>query len=261
MARLDTELVTRGLARSRQRAKEMILSGNVTVNGRAAKKASDEVSSDDVIVSTESENYVGRGALKLEKAAEVFGLDLKGKVCLDIGASTGGFTDFMLQNGAAKVFAVDTGHGQLAQRLAEDPRVVSMEGTDIRDVTVSELGGQADFISVDVSFISLTKILSKVYELLKEGAYAAVLVKPQFEAGRSDIGKHGIVKDRKVHIRVLSEIDSLAKAVGFVTEQYTYSPVRGGSGNIEYLVKLIKCAGVQKIHDFKELTDSSFSKL
>lgn len=261
MARLDSELVSRGLARSRQRAKEMILAGNVTVNEKTAKKASDEVNSDDVIESAESENYVGRGALKLEKAAEVFGLDFKDKVCLDIGASTGGFTDFMLQNGAAKVFDVDTGHGQLAQRLIDDERVVNMEGTDIRDVTADDLGGQADIISVDVSFISLTKILSKVYELLKDGAVAAVLIKPQFEAGRSDIGKRGIVKDRKVHIRVLSEIDSFAQSIGFVTEKYTYSPVRGGSGNIEYLVKLIKRAGEPVIHDFKELTDSSFSKL
>ena len=261
MARLDSELVSRGLARSRQRAKEMILAGNVTVNGKTAKKASYEVISDDVIESAESENYVGRGALKLEKAAEVFGLDFKDKVCLDIGASTGGFTDFMLQNGAAKVFAVDTGHGQLAQRLIDDERVVNMEGTDIRDVTADDLGGQADIISVDVSFISLTKILSKVYDLLKDGAVAAVLIKPQFEAGRSDIGKRGIVKDRKVHIRVLSEIDSFAQSIGFVTEKYTHSPVRGGSGNIEYLVKLVKCAGEPVIHDFRELTDSSFSKL
>lgn len=261
MARLDSELVLRGLARSRQRAKEMILAGNVTVNGKTAKKASDEVTAEDVIESSESESYVGRGALKLEKAAKVFGLDFKDKVCLDIGASTGGFTDFMLQNGAAKVFAVDTGHGQLAQRLVDDDRVVNMEGTDIRDVTADDLGGQADIISVDVSFISLTKILSKVYELLKEGAAAAVLIKPQFEAGRSDIGKRGIVKDRKVHIRVLSEIDSFAQAIGFLTEQYTYSPVRGGSGNIEYLVKLRKTTGEPKIHDFKELTDSSFTKL
>ena len=261
MSRLDSELVVRGLARSRQRAKEMILAGNVTVNGKTAKKASDEVISDDVIESAESENYVGRGALKLEKAAEVFGLDFKDKVCLDIGASTGGFTDVMLQNGAAKVFAVDTGHGQLARRLIDDKRVVNMEGTDIRDVTADDLSGQADIISVDVSFISLTKILSKVYELLKDGAVAAVLIKPQFEAGRSDIGKRGIVKDRKVHIRVLSEIDSFAQSIGFVTEKYTYSPVRGGSGNIEYLVKLVKCAGEPVIHDFRELTDSSFSKL
>ena len=261
MARLDSEMVARGLARSRERAKEMIRSGNVTVNGKTAKKPSDEVMTDDLIETAETDIYVGRGALKLEKAYEKFGLDLRGKVCLDIGASTGGFTDFMLQQGAEKVFAVDVGHGQLAQSLIADPRVVNMEGTDIREVTADDLGGQADFISVDVSFISLTKILPKVYELLKEEAAAAVLIKPQFEAGRSDIGKRGIVKDRKVHIRVLSEIDSFASSIGFITEKYTFSPVRGGSGNIEYLVKLRKSVGEPVIHDFRELTDSSFSKL
>lgn len=261
MARLDSEMVARGLARSRERAKEMIRSGNVTVNGKTAKKPSDEVMTDDLIETAETDIYVGRGALKLEKAYEEFGLDLRGKVCLDIGASTGGFTDFMLQQGAGKVFAVDVGHGQLVQSLIANPRVVNMEGTDIREVTADDLGGQADFISVDVSFISLTKILPKVYELLKEEAVAAVLIKPQFEAGRSDIGKRGIVKDRKVHIRVLSEIDSFASSIGFITEKYTFSPVRGGSGNIEYLVKLRKSVGEPVIHDFRELTDSSFSKL
>lgn len=261
MARLDAELVERGIARSRERAKEMIRSGSISVNGKAAKKPSDEVSEGDVIESAESEKYVGRGALKLEKAAEEFGLDFSGKVCLDIGASTGGFTDLMLQRGATRVIAVDVGHGQLARSLADDPRVVNMEGTDIRDITADMLGGQADFISVDVSFISLTKILPKVYELLRENACAAVLIKPQFEAGRSDIGKRGIVKDRKVHIRVLSEIDSFAASLGFTAEKYTFSPVRGGSGNIEYLAKLLKCGGTPLIHDFRELTDSSFSKL
>ena len=261
MARLDSEMVARGLARSRERAKEMIRSGNVTVNGKTAKKPSDEVMTDDLIETAETDIYVGRGALKLEKAYEEFGLDLRGNVCLDIGASTGGFTDFMLQQGAEKVFAVDVGHGQLAQSLIADPRVVNMEGTDIREVTADDLGGQADFISVDVSFISLTKILPKVYELLKDEAVAAVLIKPQFEAGRSYIGKRGIVKDRKVHIRVLSEIDSFASSIGFITGKYTFSPVRGGSGNIEYLVKLRKSVGEPVIHDFRELTDSSFSKL
>ena len=261
MPRLDIELVSRGLARSRERAKEMIRSGSVSVNGNTAKKPSDEVKMDDEIVSCENDAYVGRGALKLEKAAEVFGLEFSGMTCLDIGASTGGFTDFMLQRGAAKVYAVDVGHGQLAEKLRNDVRVVNMEGTDIRQLTPDDIGGKADFISVDVSFISLTKILPKVCELLADGAVAAVLIKPQFEAGRSDIGKRGIVKDRKVHLRILSEIDSFARSLGFITEKYTYSPVRGGSGNIEYLVKLRKADGEQVIHDFKELIDSSFSKL
>ena len=261
MPRLDSELVARGLARSRERAKEMIISGSISVNGKSMKKPSDEVSETDEIVSVESDIYVGRGALKLEKAAEEFELDFNGRVCLDIGASTGGFTDYMLQHGAEKVYAVDVGHDQLAESLVSDPRVISMEGTDIRSVTTDDIGGQADFISVDVSFISLNKILPKVYELLADGASAAVLIKPQFEAGRSDIGKHGIVKERKVHFRILSEIDSFAVSIGFITEKYTYSPVKGGSGNIEYLVKLRKVTGEPVMHDFKELVNSSFSKL
>lgn len=261
MPRLDSELVARGLARSRERAKEMISSGSISVNGKNAKKPSDEVSETDDIVSSESDIYVGRGALKLEKAAVEFEIDFSGMVCLDIGASTGGFTDYMLQHGAEKVYAVDVGHGQLAETLDNDPRVINMEGTDIRSVTANDIGGQADFVSVDVSFISLNKILPKVYELLADGASAAVLIKPQFEAGRSDIGKRGIVKDRKVHLRILSEIDSFAVSIGLITEKYTYSPVRGGSGNIEYLVKLRKAQGEPVIHNFKELIDSSFSKL
>lgn len=261
MARLDSELVARGFSRSRERAKEMIRSGSVTVNGRTAKKPSDEVKDSDVIASSEKEEYVGRGALKLEKAVSEFGIDLRGRVCLDIGASTGGFTELMLRNGAEKVYAVDVGHGQLAPSLASDSRVVNMEGTDIRNVFAEDIGGQADFISVDVSFISLTKILPKMYELLREGGCCAVLIKPQFEAGKSGIGKKGIVKDRKVHMRVLSEIDSFALSVGFITERYTFSPVKGGSGNIEYLALLRKRSGETVMHDFKELTDSSFSKL
>ena len=261
MARLDSELVARGIARSRERAKEMIAAGNVTVNGMTAKKASDNVNENDDIRSCEQEKYVGRGALKLEKAAEEFGLDLTGKVCLDIGASTGGFTDLMLKKGASHVFAVDVGHGQLAEALCRDERVTNMEGTDIRNITAEDIGGQVDFICVDVSFISLTKILPKVHELLKDGASASVLIKPQFEAGKHDIGKRGIVKDRKVHIRVLGEIDSFASSIGFICEKYTFSPVKGGSGNIEYLVKLCKKSGTPVMHDFKALVESAFTGL
>lgn len=261
MARLDAELVSRGIARSRQRAKEMIQAGSISVNGSSITKASAEVSPDDVIESSEEELYVGRGALKLEKAAAEFGLDFAGKTCIDIGASTGGFTDLMLSRGAAKVFAVDVGHGQLAEKLRSDPRVVNMEGTDIRTVSAEDLGGCADIITVDVSFISLKMILSKVYELLKENACAAVLIKPQFEAGRSGISKNGIVKDRKVHLRVLREIDEFARETGFVCEKYTYSPVKGGSGNIEYLVKLCRSGAPAAVHDLKALVESAFEKL
>ena len=261
MARLDMEMVARGIARSRQRAKEMITAGNVTVNGITAKKASAEVLAEDDIVSSEEEIYVGRGALKIEKADAEFGLDFTGKVCIDIGASTGGFTDFMLSRGAERVFAVDVGHGQLAEKLRNDSRVVNMEGTDIRTVSPEDMGGCADIVSVDVSFISLKLILPKMYELLRDGGEAAVLIKPQFEAGRSDIGKNGIVKDRKVHLRVLREIDEFACDTGFICEKYTFSPVKGGSGNTEYLVHLRKCSGARRVHDLKALVESAFEKL
>lgn len=261
MARLDAELVLRGIARSRQRAKEMIGSGSVTVNGKTILKASAEISSEDEIKSSEQEMYVGRGALKLEKAAAEFGLEFSGKVCIDIGASTGGFTDYMLKNGASRVYAVDVGHGQLAESLCADDRVVNLEGMDIRNVTAESVSGGADFICADVSFISLKLILPEIYRLLNDGACAAVLIKPQFEAGKSSIGKNGIVKDRKVHLRVLSEIDNAAQAAGFICEKYTYSPIKGGSGNIEYLVKLRRSSGDPMIHDFRELVKSAFEKL
>ena len=167
----------------------------------------------------------------------------------------------MLKSGAQKVFAVDVGHGQLAPSLCADSRVVNMEGTDIRNVTAQELGGTVGFISVDVSFISLKMVLPKMYELLNEGGAAAVLIKPQFEAGRSDIGKRGIVKDRRVHERVLAEINSFAAELGFIPMKYTFSPIKGGSGNIEYLCELCKTAGKPPQHNFRELVESSFRSL
>ena len=261
MARLDSELVARGIARSRERAKEMIKSGSVTVNGTQALKPSAEVGPEDELVSSETEQYVGRGALKLEKAVNTFGLDLTGLTCADIGASTGGFTEYMLSCGAAKVYAVDVGHGQLAQSLREDSRVVNMEGTDIRNISPDDIGGQVDFISADVSFISLKLILPKICELLKEGAHSAVLIKPQFEAGRKDIGKGGVVKDKKVHFRVLEDIDSFARTSGLTPVGYTSSPIKGGSGNIEYLVHLIKGSGIDTAFDLRELAESSFKQL
>ncbi|MDE5583745.1 MAG: TlyA family RNA methyltransferase [Ruminococcus sp.] len=261
MARLDAELVARGIARSRERAKEMIKSGCITVNSVTAKKVSAEVSEKDIIESSESEIYVGRGALKIKKAYEVFGLSFSGKICLDIGASTGGFTDFMLEKGAEKVWAVDVGQNQLAEKLRRDRRVISLEKTDIRNVTAETLGGKADFISADVSFISLKNILPKISELLSDGAEAVVLIKPQFEAGRKDIGKHGIVKDRKVHERVITEIDTFIHSVGLTAVDYTFSPIKGGSGNIEYLAHLRKISATPVVRDFKQLVENSFSKL
>ncbi len=261
MPRLDAVLVEKGLARSRERAKEMIKSGAVTVDGVTVKKPAAEVTGDEVIESAEKELFVGRGALKLQKAIECFHIDLTGKVCLDIGASTGGFTEFMLKCGAEKVYAVDVGTGQLAPSLRADSRVVNMENTDIRSVSAEDIGGFADFISADVSFISLTRVLPQVYALLAENSQAAVLIKPQFEAGRRDIGKGGIVKDRKVHIRILSELDEFAKSLGFQTLRYTFSPVKGGSGNIEYLVLLQKTPGDSPEHDFRAVTEEAFGSL
>ncbi|MDE6781036.1 MAG: TlyA family RNA methyltransferase [Ruminococcus sp.] len=261
MARLDAEIVSRGIARSRERAKEMIKSGSISVNGKSVKKASYEVGADDNIESSEQELYVGRGALKIEKAAEVFGLDFSGKTCLDIGASTGGFTDFMLRNGAEKVFAVDVGHGQLAQSLRNDSRVVNMEGTDIRTVAPEKIGGAADFISVDVSFISLKMILPVLCGLLKDGADAVLLIKPQFEAGKKFIGKHGVVRDRKVHERVLTEIDEAVYKSGLSVMEYTFSPVKGGSGNIEYLAHIRNVSSTPVIRDFGHLVGTSFNEL
>lgn len=262
MARLDSELVSRGIARSRERAKELIKAGDILVNGKTAKKGSQEVQESDHIENcSQAEEYVGRGALKLKKATEEFSLEYEGKVCIDIGASTGGFTEYMLSRGAKKVYAVDVGHGQLAEKLRNDNRVVNAEGMDIRELTEDFFGGKADFICTDVSFISLTKILPKIKELLAEGAVSAVLIKPQFEAGKSSIGKNGIVKDRKVHERVLAEIDETAVSLGLHTAQYTYSPIKGGSGNTEYLVKLINSDIPRKAHDFRELTERAMKEL
>lgn len=261
MARLDSELVLRKIARSRERAKEMIKSGAVTVNGIPAKKPSLEVTEDDVLESSEEEKYVGRGALKLEKAAEYFGLAFSGRICLDIGASTGGFTEYMLMHGAERVYAVDVGHGQLAETLRSDVRVVNMENTDIRSISADDTGGQVDIISADVSFISLTKIMPKISELLKPDGTAAVLIKPQFEAGKRDIGKGGVVKDRKAHIRVLTELDGFFRLCGLISTGYIYSPVRGGSGNIEYLAELKKSVPETEMHDFRRLVDDAFRNL
>lgn len=261
MARLDSVLVARGIASSRKKAKEMIDSGAVTVNGKTVTKASADISDSDVTESSVQQIYVGRGAFKLEKAAEIFSLSFDGKTCLDIGASTGGFTDFMLKNGAKKVFAVDVGSGQLADILRSDERVLSMEKTDIRNVTAEDLGKYMDFICADVSFISLKMILPKIYELLRNGEAAVVLIKPQFEAGKGNVGKHGIVRDKKIHVNVLADIEAFAVSLGFVPEGFCASPIKGGSGNIEYLMKIRKNAGNRAVCDFRELTENSFNIL
>lgn len=246
--RLDILLVEKGLAASRERAKDLIEKKQVFVSGKLAVKASQKAEEEESIeIRGETLKYVSRGGLKLEKAMEAFGLELQGKVCLDIGASTGGFTDCMLQNGAVKVFSIDVGRDQLASQLREDPRVVNMEQTNVRYLTLDELidkgaEGPADFVSIDVSFISLTKILEAVAGLMKTGAQAVCLIKPQFEAGRSAIGKKGVVKEPSVHRTVIRNVLEYAQAVGFEVKKLTYSPIRGPEGNIEYLVLLKKGA-------------------
>jgi len=260
--RLDVLLVQRGLATSREKAKAIIMSGNVFVEGQREDKAGTTFADTvNIEVKGSTLKYVSRGGLKLEKAMANFQVSVEGKVCTDVGSSTGGFTEYMLSRGAKRVYAVDVGHGQLAEKLRNDNRVVNAEGMDIRELTEDFFGGKADFICTDVSFISLTKILPKIKELLAEGAVSAVLIKPQFEAGKSSIGKNGIVKDRKVHERVLAEIDETAVSLGLHTAQYTYSPIKGGSGNTEYLVKLINSDIPRKAHDFRELTERAMKEL
>ena len=240
--RLDLLLVEQGLAPSREKAKALILSGIVYVNNQKEDKAGSMFEEDcKVEVRGKTLQYVSRGGLKLEKAMQSFSLSLTDMVCMDVGASTGGFTDCMLQNGATKVFAVDVGYGQLDWKLRNDPRVVCMEKTNIRYVTPETIGQeQLDFASIDVSFISLTKVLPPVYGLLKDGAEVVALIKPQFEAGREKVGKKGVVRDRKVHLEVIGKILSFAPEAGFTVQGLTFSPVKGPEGNIEYLVWLKK---------------------
>lgn len=239
--RLDVLLVQRGLAPSREKAKTMIMEGNVFVENQREDKAGTSVSTEAKIeVRGNTLKYVSRGGLKLEKAMTHFGLDMEGKVCMDIGASTGGFTDCMLQNGAKKVFAVDVGYGQFAWKLRTDERVVCMEKTNIRYVTPEDIGEELDFASVDVSFISLSKVLPPARELLKEGAEMVCLIKPQFEAGREKVGKKGVVRDPKVHLEVIEKVLDTAMELGFSILHLEYSPIKGPEGNIEYLVHIRK---------------------
>ena len=235
--RLDMYLTENALCKSRTAAQSLIKSGGVSVNGKPCAKPSQEVGDgDDIEITGEQLRYVGRGGLKLEAALERFGLDITGAECIDIGSSTGGFTDCMLQHGAARVYAVDVGRGQLDESLRRDPRVVSMEQTDIRTAELP----QADFIGTDVSFISLRLILPHIFRLLKTGGKAAVLIKPQFEAGRSNLNKKGVVRDEKVRLRIRDEIASFAVECGFTLVGTATSPITGGDGNTEYLMCLEK---------------------
>ncbi len=239
--RLDAYLVEKNIATGRDRAKEMISSQQIKVNGRIITKAAFDVEEDAVIeVVGEILRYVSRGGLKLEKAISDFSLDLAGKVCIDIGASTGGFTDCMLQNGAAHVYAVDVGTGQLASKLLEDKRVENREQTNARELEEKDFSPRPDFASCDVSFISLTKILPAIYRVLKDDGSAACLIKPQFEAGPKNLNKKGVVKDVKIREKVVADIVDFAKGLGFKNIRITESPILGPEGNKEYLMYLEK---------------------
>lgn len=237
--RLDVLLVSRNLAESREKAKAIIMSGIVYVDGQKEDKAGTTFEDTvNIEVRGATLKYVSRGGLKLEKAMTHFGVTLEGRVCMDVGSSTGGFTDCMLQNGAVKVYAVDVGHGQLAWKLRNDERVVCMEKTNIRYVTPQDICDRIDFSSIDVSFISLTKVLGPVKQLLKEDGQIVCLIKPQFEAGREKVGKKGVVREKSTHLEVIEAVIHFAAGIGFEILGLEFSPIKGPEGNIEYLLYL-----------------------
>lgn len=249
--RLDILLVKQGLAQSREKAKAIIMSGNVFVDGQREDKAGATFDEDKVEITVKGNTlkYVSRGGLKLEKAIDNFGVNVTDKVCMDIGASTGGFTDCMLQNGATKVYSVDVGHGQLAWKLRNDERVVCMEKTNFRYLTRNDIEDDLDFASVDVSFISLTKILLPARNLLKDKGKMVCLIKPQFEAGKDKVGKKGVVRDEKVHIEVIEKIFDFIDILDFEFLALDYSPIKGPEGNIEYLIYIEKKSGLTLEHE------------
>ncbi len=241
--RLDVLLTERRLAASRERAKASIMAGLVFVDGQRIDKAGAQVKKAAKIeVKGDGIGYVSRGGLKLSKAIESFGLRLEGKTAADVGASTGGFTDCLLQNGAHKVFAIDVGYGQLAWSLRTDPRVVNMERTNIRSVRPENIGEPLDFVSIDVAFISLDKVLPPVRDLLAPSGEIVALIKPQFEAGREKVGKKGVVRDATVHEEVIAKVVSFCRSIALAPLALTYSPIKGPEGNIEYLLYLSKDA-------------------
>ena len=239
--RLDIILVKKGLAPSRELAKAFIMEGRVYINGVKADKAGEKTDCEaDITVKDNSRKYVSRGGYKLEKAISEFGIDLNGLVCMDIGASTGGFTDCMLQNGADRVYSIDVGYGQLAWSLRNDSRVVCMEKTNVRHVKKGDIPDIPDFASVDVSFISLEKVLLPVLEVMSSSGRIVCLIKPQFEAGRDKVGKKGVVRDKGVHAEVIKKIIDFALQNGLGIIDISYSPIRGPEGNIEYLIYMEK---------------------
>lgn len=239
--RLDVLLVKRGLVQSREKAKAIIMSGDVFVNDIREDKAGTMFDEKvDIVIKGIPQKYISRGGFKLEKAINQYGIILQDKICIDVGASTGGFTDCMLQNGAKKVYSIDVGTNQLAWKLRQDERVISMEKTNIRYVQKSQIDDIIDFISIDVSFISLTKILIPVMDLLKDNGELVCLIKPQFEAGREKVGKKGVVREKSTHIEVITKIVLYAISIGFNILNLDFSPIKGPEGNIEYLLYLIK---------------------
>ena len=265
MIRVDLYLVQNGFVSGRDAAKRLIAEGGVTLDGKTVVRPSeqvDETVSHSVRLPEGGQGYASRGGLKLEKAMEVFPVKLDGKICMDIGASTGGFTDCMLQNGAVKVYAVDVGYGQLAWKLRSDERVVCMEKTNFRYVTKEQIPEDIDFASVDVSFISLSKILPAAYPLLKEDGEMVCLIKPQFEAGKENVGKKGVVRDPEIHISVIESVFGYATENGFYVRGLDYSPVRGPEGNIEYLMHISKTEDAQaKLPGIKDVVAGAHATL
>lgn len=263
MPRLDYYLTSNGYFSSRERAKEAIRNGEISINGKVYTKPAIEVTDRDIINFSGTEpKYVGRGGLKLEEAINTFDIKLDGLACADLGASTGGFTDCMLQNGVDKVYSIDVGHGQLAEKLLQDDRVINIEGVNVKDLTVNAIGDTVDFVTADLSFISVKFAISAAVKILKENGKAVFLIKPQFEAGRSAIGKGGIVKERSVHLKVLEDIYGFLISNGFEVAGIIPSPIRGGDGNIEYLTYCIRQSGVSNflVPDFKEIINNAFSQ-
>lgn len=261
-ARLDVTLVERGLCESRQKAQAAIMAGLVTVNGVKVSKAGAGVAESDVLeVKGPAIPYVSRGGLKLEKAMKLWNIDLTGKICADIGASTGGFSDCMLQCGAAKVYAVDTGYGKLDWKIRTDPRVIALERTNARYLTHEQVPDELDFASVDVSFISLRLILPALRGVLKDGSEVVCLVKPQFEAGRENVGKKGVVRDPEIHLQVLEHFLEHARENDFCVKAFTFSPIKGPEGNIEYLGHITTREIPSQEFDLKKLVEESHQAL
>ena len=262
--RLDVALVEQGFAESREKAKAIIMAGIVYVNNQKSDKAGNTVKPDDIIeVRGKTLKYVSRGGLKLEKAMQVFPISLENTICADIGASTGGFTDCMLQNGAIKVYSIDVGRGQLAWKLRTDERVVNLENTNFRYVTQDEVPDELDFASVDVSFISLYHIFPVMRTLLRDGGEAVCLIKPQFEAGKENVGKKGVVRDKNVHIAVVNKIIDLIIENKFTLLGLDFSPIKGPEGNIEYLCHIRKTEISENLCEIsaEEVVENSYNAL